>query len=279
MPPIPPELREQIVGDMPVHTQDSPSRGQRCTGQLRIFSGKASECRPSGPDTMFKNCCKNTRGEISMQGQGSLVTMGIGLSLAGKAVSTVGTAVKVGYTTYQSTAALGVSSQLAADMGLSAATSHLQGAIIGIDPTTLAISIGLMVAFEMLAQGCDPDDMTTALLRDNGFCVEVGKYEKTVSLVAKQKVKSYCCFNSKLARSIQQQGRQQLTSFNRHQPFCSAKHPDCRGMTPEDFEALDFSKIDLSEFTEEMLARARAQQQKLESKVQSHTEAFIRKRQ
>ena len=113
-----------------------------------------------------------------MQGQGSLVTMGIGLSLAGTAVSTVGTAVKVGYTTYQSTAALSVSSQLAADMGVSAATSHLQSAIVGIDPTTLGISIGLMIAFEMLSRGCDPDDMTTALLRDNGFCVEVGEYEK-----------------------------------------------------------------------------------------------------
>ncbi len=279
LPPIPPELREQIIGDMPVHSPDSPSRGQRCTGQLRIFSGKASECRPSGMETTFKNCCKNTRGEVTMQGQASLVNMGIGLSLAGNAVSTVGTAMKVGYSTYQSTAALGVGTELAADMGLSAATSHLQGAIIGIDPTTLAISIGLMVAFEMLAQGCDPDDMTTALLRDNGFCVEVGEYEKTVSLVFKQKIKSYCCFNSKLARSIQQQGRQQLASFSRHQPFGSAKHPDCRGMTPEDFEALDFSKIDLSEFTEEMLARARAQQQKLENKVRSQTGDFMRKRQ
>ena len=279
LPPIPPELREQIIGDRPVHTENSPGRIERCIGQLRIFSGKASECRPSGPDTMFKNCCKNTRGEVTMQGQASLVTMGIGLSLAGKAVSTVGTAVKVGYTTYQSTAALGVSSQLAADMGMSAATSHLQGAIVGIDPTTLAISIGLMIAFEMLAQGCDPDDMTTALLRDNGFCIEVGEYEKTVSLVMTQKVKSYCCFNSKLARSIQQQGRKQLKTFNHDRPFGSAKHPDCRGMTPEDFEALDFSKIDLSEFTEEMLARARAQQEKLENKVQNQTGEFIQKRQ
>ncbi len=214
-----------------------------------------------------------------MQGQGSLVTLGIGLSLAGKAVSTVGTAVKVGYTTYQSTAALGVSSQLAADMGMSAATSHLQGAIVGIDPTTLAISIGLMIAFEMLAQGCDPEDMTTALLRDNGFCVEVGEYEKTVSLVFKQKVKSYCCFNSKLARSVHQQGRKQLNTFDRGRPFGSAKHPQCRGLTPEELEALDFAEIDLSEFVNDMMARAKSRQQQLENTLKQRTTEFLQQRQ
>jgi conjugal transfer mating pair stabilization protein TraN len=57
--------------------------------------------------------------------------------------------------------------------------------------------------------------------------------------------KSYCCFNSKLARIVQEQGRAQLSTFN---GWGRASRPDCRGLTPEEFQVLDFSQIDLSEW-------------------------------
>ena len=54
----------------------------------------------------------------------------------------------------------------------------------------------------------------------------------------------YCVFPTKLARIIQFQGRQgQL-----HIPFGTPKHPDCRGLTPEQLEHMDFKQFDLSEF-------------------------------
>ena len=58
----------------------------------------------------------------------------------------------------------------------------------------------------------------------------------------------YCVFPTKLARIIQFQGRQgQL-----HIPFGTPKYPDCRGLTPEQLEHMDFKQFDLSEFIEDV---------------------------
>lgn len=62
-----------------------------------------------------------------------------------------------------------------------------------------------------------------------------------------QKSDSYCTFSSSLARIIQEQGREQLGIS-----WGSAKSPECRGFTPEEFQKIDFSKIDLTEFVKDI---------------------------
>lgn len=61
----------------------------------------------------------------------------------------------------------------------------------------------------------------------------------------------YCVFPTKLARIIQFDGRQgQL-----HIPFGTPEHPDCRGLTPEQLEGMDFKQLDLSDFIEDVTAK------------------------
>ncbi len=62
-----------------------------------------------------------------------------------------------------------------------------------------------------------------------------------------QKSNSYCAFNSSLARIIQEQGREQLGIS-----WGSAESPKCRGFTVEEFQKIDFSKIDLTEFVKDI---------------------------
>lgn len=52
---------------------------------------------------------------------------------------------------------------------------------------------------------------------------------------------SYCSFSSKLARVITEQGRSQLGIS-----WGSPSNPNCRGFTPDEFQKLDLSKMDLS---------------------------------
>ena len=54
---------------------------------------------------------------------------------------------------------------------------------------------------------------------------------------------SYCCFNSPLSRILQVQIRQQLNLG-----WGSAEQPDCSGVTPETLQAVDWNRIDLSEW-------------------------------
>lgn len=116
--------------------------------------------------------------------------------------------------------------------------------MVAFDPTSLAISLAIVVVVDYLSQGCSQQDMETGLLNGSGYCYQTGEYCKTSwpFFGCVQRARTYCCFNSKLARIIHQQGRPQLRSMP---PLGSNI---CRGFTPEEFQYLDFSKIDLSEY-------------------------------
>jgi len=78
------------------------------------------------------------------------------------------------------------------------------------------------------------------------LCTNLGEYcSKKINLgftkVCVQKSQGYCCFGSKLARVIHEQGRGQLGI-----EWDNAKSPNCRGFTIDEFQKLDFSKIDLN---------------------------------
>jgi conjugal transfer mating pair stabilization protein TraN len=63
------------------------------------------------------------------------------------------------------------------------------------------------------------------------------------------KKESYCCFNSRLARIINEAGRSQISKS-----WGGAKSPDCSGLTPEELQSLDFGQMDLTEFYAEIQA-------------------------
>ncbi|WP_187648755.1 conjugal transfer protein TraN [Nitrosophilus labii] len=95
---------------------------------------------------------------------------------------------------------------------------------------------------------CKDEEMKLAKLRNEDRCHYIGEYcSKEVELgfteICVQHKQTYCCFNSKLARIINEQGRTQINK-NWGEP----KNPNCKGFTPEEFQKLDFSKIDMSEF-------------------------------
>jgi hypothetical protein len=99
---------------------------------------------------------------------------------------------------------------------------------------------------------CKESEKVLAKLRSwgklDGQCHYVGSYcSKKILKVCVQKKKTFCCFNSVLGRIIQEQGRKQLGVG-----WGDAKHPNCRGFTPEEFQKIDFSKIDFSEWLPEI---------------------------
>ena len=89
-----------------------------------------------------------------------------------------------------------------------------------------------------------------------------------------QTARSHCVFQSKLGRIIQEQGRAQLKTFQdaSGNPYWGTpENPDCRGFTPEEFQSLDFGKMDLSEYFADITTRANAAiQQDLKNNVQNY---------
>lgn len=62
---------------------------------------------------------------------------------------------------------------------------------------------------------------------------------------------AYCVFPTKLAAIVQLEGREgQL-----HIPFGTPKKPDCRGITPEQLERIDFNRLNLDPLVNELVSR------------------------
>lgn len=102
-----------------------------------------------------------------------------------------------------------------------------------------------------LGYSCNADEKQLKKLRDEKKCVMVGTYcaEKVLGQCIRKKT-TFCCFGSKLVRLVQEQGRAQLEIG-----WGEPKEPVCRGLTVEEISRVDFSKLDLREVFEEIMAK------------------------
>lgn len=253
-----------IDGTMLVNDGKKSDEGV-CMDQLFIFSGRAQDCKLAGIDTAFKNCCKS-EGKVFTDSAGALGS----ISTVASTVSKVYGAAQEAYTYYsvamQATGDAAVASSMAAQ-------GFGNAMIVAFDPTSLAISVAIYFAMQYLMKACDQMSMETAMQAGSGYCHEVGSYckKKIPLLGCVQKATGYCCFNSKLARIIHEQGRPQLKNFN---GWGDAGSPQCRGFSPDEFQAIDFSKIDLSEYVEDMVKKATDE---IQSDVNQITQDFYEK--
>lgn len=62
---------------------------------------------------------------------------------------------------------------------------------------------------------------------------------------------TYCIFPTKLASIVQTQGRGGQLGI----PYGTAEYPNCRGLTPEELERINFAALDLSPIQQELIAR------------------------
>lgn len=113
-------------------------------------------------------------------------------------------------------------------------------------------------SFLFIKEYCPEDNATTVQAEAAKTTHYVGDYckNKIKFIGCIQKAAMYCIFNSKLARIIHEQGRSQLQKFGSSGGWGTPEGPNCEGFTPEEFQMLDFSRIDLSEFMGDINTKA-----------------------
>jgi conjugal transfer mating pair stabilization protein TraN len=110
---------------------------------------------------------------------------------------------------------------------------------------------------------CSQDEMKLDIKDRMGFCHKVGTWCSSSFLgICKTKKTAYCCFESKLSRVLQEQGRVQL-----NKPWGKPKSEQCKGFSIAEFQRLDLSKMDFTEVYADFLDAA-----KLPDEVQTMTE-------
>lgn len=101
--------------------------------------------------------------------------------------------------------------------------------------------------------GCDQDSRMVARLRAEGKCVQIGTYcaeyvNVGLTKFCLRKKTVFCCFGTKFAKLLQEQGKPQL-GLN----FGSPEEPNCRGFTADELSRIDFSRLDLSEIVSDVM--------------------------
>ncbi len=100
---------------------------------------------------------------------------------------------------------------------------------------------------------CNEEEQLLAEKRYKNLCHEVGEYntEKALLVIPKKKT-SFCCFTSKLARILHEQGRGQIGIG-----WGSAESPDCRGFTVDELSRLNFEQMNLSELFADVIQKVK----------------------
>lgn len=92
---------------------------------------------------------------------------------------------------------------------------------------------------------CSSDEKALGKAKEKKLTVYVGEYcSNKVLGVCLEKKRGYCQFDSKLARIVQEQGRRDQLGVG----FGSGKSPDCRGITVDELQKLDFGAMNFSDF-------------------------------
>ncbi|MGB5737278.1 MAG: conjugal transfer mating pair stabilization protein TraN, partial [Thiohalocapsa sp.] len=121
------------------------------------------------------------------------------------------------------------------------------GGLIG---TTLAWAMSAYMIYSVvmilirIIWTCEKDEFELGVKRELRSCHYVGSYcDSKILGVCIEKQKAFCCFNTPLARIINEQAYPQLG-----RSWGDPEHPDCSGLSLHELQRLDWSRIDLSEW-------------------------------
>jgi conjugal transfer mating pair stabilization protein TraN len=226
------------------------------TNLMQVFKGEANRCR----DKLLKNCCYSDgagRGMTnqSVFGSGTRLVYDIlmnsenrefvmqGMSALLTSAGFSGTFSTYGFTIAVNGAALPAGSTVL----YSSSAVAGEGVVVAFDPWSLVIAVIIYVILSMMA--CNEEEGRLALKEGASLCHSVGTYCSSclrvlgVCVSCVERTTSKCCFNSMLARIVNEQGRVQVGKG-----WGGSESPDCSGFTVAQLQSLDFAAMDFTEF-------------------------------
>lgn len=192
-----------------------------CAGEVKIFNGEPFSCHTAGIRVRWDNCCTNGN---------HIIDDAVDNYLDG-AVSMAE-----------------MVTELFGSGGLSDAVNKL----LTLTPAYIGAEAVAQIGNYLLSP-CADDSLTASMIA-TGRCVTVGtRCVESLFGQCLQEKQIECCFASKLARIINEQARPQL-GLN----FGTTSVPDCKGLSPEEFQSIDFSQIDLSEYISDITVKSQS---------------------
>jgi conjugal transfer mating pair stabilization protein TraN len=223
-------------------------------GSMQVFMGAHNTCVRK----LLVNCCKGNGGggTLSTTNSAFFTAVDFGRTFAGSMyvydtlfASDLPNFIVLGLEALGVTSAVGASTFTA--YGVTVGWGASGFTIVAFDPWSFVLAIAIQIIVAEL-MSCEDADKSTAIKKAQGICERIGSYCSSKFLGGCiETTESYCCFNSKLAKAINVQGKKQL-GISMGDP----KAPNCWGLTVEEIGLIDMTKIDLSEFLADIVGNA-----------------------
>lgn len=224
----------------------------------RFFQGHLSTCKDR---VGAASCCRTEEVSGTSNAGGFSIWLSFGLRAGWEAVKYVGSPYVYDILSYSDStkwllnslygsASSGLYNPSFSWWGVSVSYSAAEGFAFDFSPAGFLATA--LAHFYAGYRSCDAEDQQTALQRGERLCHYAGTVcEKKAAgkcITTRQK---YVCFNSRLARILNEQGRPQLG-----RGWGTPVNPDVRGFTQEELELLDFTQMDLQEFVRDVIHEA-----------------------
>jgi conjugal transfer mating pair stabilization protein TraN len=221
------------------------------TDRMQVFKGEQNRCR----DRLLKNCCYSDGAGAGMTNQslfgtGSRLVFDVLMNAEnqqfiyqGMSALLLGGGFSGTFTSYGVTVAVNGAALPAGSVAVYAGDSI----VVAFDPWTLVIAVIIYIIMSMMS--CNEDEGKLAMKEGARLCHTIGTWCSSCIRILGSCVSciehttSKCCFNSMLARIVNEQGRAQIGKG-----WGGAESPDCSGFTIAQLQSLDFAAMDLSEF-------------------------------
>ena len=223
---------------------------------LQVFKGETNRCR----DRLLTNCCDSDPAGAGMTNQS---VFGSGTRLVydilmnsenrqfiyqGLSALLTGAGFSGSFTSYGVTIAVnGTALPAGSSVLYSSSTVAGEGFVIAFDPWTLVIAAVIYIVLSFAS--CNEEEARLALKEGAGLCHSIGSYCSScfrvlgVCVSCIERTTGKCCFNSMLARIVNEQGRVQIA-----RGWGDARNPDCSGFTVAQLQTLNFAAMDFTEF-------------------------------
>ena len=221
------------------------------TDRMQVFKGEENRCR----DRLLKNCCYADGAGAGMTNQslfgaGSRLVYDVLMNSENRAFLYQGMKALLGsagfsgsFTSFGVTVAVNGTALPAGSSVLYAGDSL----VVAFDPWSVAIAVVIYIVLSMMS--CNEDEGKLAMKEGAKLCRTIGSWCSScirvlgfcVSCI--EHTTSKCCFNSMLARIVNEQGRTQIGKG-----WGGAQSADCSGFTVAQLQTLNFAAMDLTEF-------------------------------
>jgi conjugal transfer mating pair stabilization protein TraN len=218
---------------------------------MQVFDGEENRCR----DRLLKNCCYADGAGAgmtnqSMFGSGSRLVYDVLMNsenrqflYQGMSALLTGAGFSGTFTTYGVTVAVNGAAIPAGSTVVYSGTNL----VVAFDPWSLVIAVIIYIILSMMS--CNENEGKLAMKEGAKLCHTIGTWCSScfrvlgVCVSCVERTTSKCCFNSMLARIVNEQGRAQIGKG-----WGGAQSADCSGFTVAQLQSLNFAAMDLSEF-------------------------------